>query len=129
VAHVLDQTGKKAKPRLNGFAKRDLMALERVREAIHAAPYRDFTLQQLASDAGMSLSSLKAKFPKAFGQTVFAYLRGVRLDYARDRIVHDGWTVSEAAHFVGYRHVGNFSKAFRIRFGVTPLEVRRRQRP
>lgn len=126
VAHLLEHTDGNPKTRFGELSTRDLLAVERVRDAIHAAPHRDFTLQQLATDAGMSLSSLKSKFPKAFGQTVFTYLRAVRLDYARDRIVQDGWTVSEAAHFVGYGHVGNFSKAFRSRFSVSPLEARRR---
>lgn len=124
LAHVLGQTREAENLRSSGLSQRDRFALGRVRDVIHAAPNREFTLQGLATEAGMSLSSLKAKFPEAFGQTVFAYLRGVRLDYARDRIVHDGWTISQAAHFAGYRHVGNFSKAFRRRFGVRPVDVR-----
>ena len=124
LAHVLGQTGGTETSRRGSLSQRDRFALERVRDVIHAAPNTEFTLQGLATEAGMSLSSLKTKFPEAFGQTVFAYVRGVRLDYARDRIVHYGWTVSQAAHFAGYRHVGNFSKAFRERFGFRPADVR-----
>ena len=124
LAHVLEQTKETETPRSGGLSRRDRLALQRVRDVIHATPHKDFTLQELATEAGMSLSSLKAKFPEAFGETVFSYLRGVRLDYAREHIIQSGWTVAQAAHFAGYRHVGNFSKAFRTRFGVTPANAR-----
>lgn len=103
---------------------RDVLALGRVRDAIHADPARAFTLASLATEAGMSVSSLKAKFPIAFGEPVIAYLRGIRLDYVRNRIAQDGWSLAMAAHFAGYRHQGNFSKAFKRRFGHSPSTKR-----
>ncbi|MEM6898547.1 MAG: AraC family transcriptional regulator [Pseudomonadota bacterium] len=123
IAHVLGQTQMVEDENFNGLSHQDRSAVKRVRDLIHEMPNRDFTLLELANEAGMSLSSLKAKFPIAFNETVFGYLRGVRLDYAREQISQNGWTVTQAAHFVGYRHVGNFSKAFRRRFGVNPKDM------
>ncbi|MEM6682224.1 MAG: AraC family transcriptional regulator [Pseudomonadota bacterium] len=124
LAHVFGQRSDTNRSHPSHLSHRDHLALQRVRDVIHAAPGRDFTLQDLATEAGMSLSSLKVKFPQAFGQTVFAYLREVRLTYAYERIVNEGWTITQAAHFAGYRHMGNFSKAFRRRFGIKPVDAR-----
>mgnify|MGYP001797142788 CR=1 FL=1 len=123
LAHILLQCDGNSRREQNDVSDRDRLALMRVRGAIHAHPSYPFTLQGLASEACMSISSLKAKFPRVFGETVFSYIRGVRLDHARDRIVEDGWAVSQAAHFVGYRHHGNFTKAFHRRFGIRPVDL------
>ena len=95
-----------------------------VRNLIEASPSTDFTLSGLAKEAGLSASALKAKFPIAFGQPVFDYLRDVRLSRARQGIEEEGWTVSEAAYFAGYKHRNNFAMAFRRKFGVAPSALK-----
>lgn len=104
---------------------RDYAKLLTVRDMIDANPSSNFTLEELARDAGLSISTLKAKFPVAFGQPVFAYLRDVRMTMARDAIEKEGWTVSEAAYFVGYKHPSNFTIAFRRKFGMAPSALRK----
>lgn len=96
-----------------------------VRDMIETSPSTDFTLSALAREAGLSASVLKAKFPLAFGQSVFEFLRDVRLGRARQGIEEEGWTVSEAAYFAGYKHRSNFAMAFRRKFGVAPSALKR----
>ena len=95
-----------------------------VREILTAAPDCTHHLSDLAREAGMSVTSLKTKFPAVFGQPVFEYLRDVRMERARQGLEQEGWTVSQAAYFVGYRHASNFSTAFRRRFRVSPSDIR-----
>ncbi len=97
-----------------------------VRDRLLADPAAEVTLGDLAREAGMSLTALKSKFPAAFGVPVFSFLRDVRLQHAKKRMEDDGWTVSQAAFFVGYRHQSNFSTAFRRKFGIAPSDLRRR---
>lgn len=104
---------------------RDRARLQRVRDMIVANPEAHFTLDGLAREAGMSMTVLKTKFSALFGQSVFSFLRDVRLSYAKEGLENEGWSVSQAAHFVGYRHHSNFSTAFRRRYGVSPREFRR----
>jgi AraC-like DNA-binding protein len=73
----------------------------------------------------MSVSSLKAKFPLAVGQSVFGFLRSQRLERARRGLQYEGWTVKQAAYFVGYAHPSNFATAYRRKFGAAPREVHR----
>lgn len=116
-AHDLEQT------RLTASDYAKVLA---VRDRLLANPATDVTLGDLAREAGMSVTALKSKFPVAFGQPVFAFLRDIRLHHAKERMEEGGWTVSQAAFFVGYRHQSNFSTAFRRKFGITPSDIRRK---
>lgn len=99
---------------------RDRSRLQRVRDIIEATPQEEHSLGDLAREAGISVATLKRKFPQVFGTSVIAYLRDVRLDRAHDGICNRGWSIAEAAHFAGYAHASNFTTAFRRRHGVTP---------
>lgn len=109
-------------PADRGLSQRDRQLLERVRERLHDAPGEDHTLEALARLACMSPSTLRAKFQAAYQQSVFGWLRERRLEVARQRLAQ-GWSVQQAAHFVGYRHATNFATAFRERYGVAPSEL------
>lgn len=102
---------------------RDKKKMQQVYDRICDQPQAAHTLADLAQDAGVSVTLLKTKFQAVFGKTVFSALRDVRLDLARDGLKREGWTVSQAAFFVGYKHQSSFSKAFHRRFGVWPSEV------
>ena len=106
------------------LSRQDYVKLLRVRDMLMSQPERNFTLGEIAGEAGMSVTVLKAKFSAVFGQPVFAFLRDVRMHRARDGLENKGWTVSQAAYFVGYRHPTNFSTAFRRKFGIAPKEFR-----
>lgn len=102
----------------------DLARMIRVRDRMLAEPDADYSLAMLATDAGVSVTVLKEQFRAVFGRSVFDTLRDIRLDRARS-LIEGGWSVSQAAAYVGYRHPGNFSTAFRRRFGHAPSTTRR----
>lgn len=105
-----------------GLTQRDRQLLERVRERLHEAPGEDHTLDDLARLACMSPSTLRAKFHAVYHRSVFSWLRERRLEVARQQLAR-GWSVQQAAHFVGYRHATNFATAFRERYGVAPSQL------
>lgn len=96
-----------------------------IRDRLLAEPHRDHRLVDLARDVGICVTALKTKFHGVFGQSVMSYLRDARLDRARDGITREGWTVSQAAYLVGYRHQSSFSVAFQRRFGFPPSKLPR----
>ena len=98
------------------------MRLERVRERIAAQPEAEYSLTELASLAAMSPSSLRSKFKACYGLTLFDFLKVQRLDRARDYLLQ-GFSVQQAAHFVGYSYATNFTTAFRKHFGVAPSSL------
>lgn len=126
LARALSGNGSEETMSTDRVSPRDRAKVLQVRDRLLAEPEGDHTLCDLARDAGLSVSALKAKFPQVLGQPVFGFLRDARLQRAHDGIALEGWTVSQAAYLVGYRHQSNFSIAFRRKFGVAPSEVRRR---
>lgn len=102
-----------------------VMKVLRVRDKILSELDRRHRLCDLAQFAGMSVTALKCKFQAVVGQPVFSFLRDQRLDRARQGLEREGWTVGQAAYFVGYRHATNFATAFRKRFGVSPAAAPR----
>ena len=79
----------------------------------------------LAREAGVSVTTLKTKFNAVFGQSVAAFLRDTRLATARVGIAEKGWTISQAAYLVGYKHQSSFSVAFRRKYGIWPSDLPR----
>lgn len=119
LAHGLDALGR-AGPSGRALTAGERRRLQRLCELLDAEPMASYTLVQLARESGFSLSALKDKFQRHTGQTVFDYLRGQRLQRARQGLLREGWSVKQAAYLCGYRHPANFSTAFRRQFGVPP---------
>ncbi len=99
--------------------------MQRLRALMLAAPEADYTLKGLAREGGIGISVLKDHFVRAFDQTVFGFLRDLRLDRAYRGLMDEEWTVAQAAFHAGYRHPTNFATAFRRRFGTAPSGLRR----
>lgn len=82
------------------------------------------SLKHLASEVGVSVSKLKLLFQQVCGIPPFGYLRRLRMERARELLVHRRMNVTEAAYEVGYASLSHFSKAFTDRYGISPSQVR-----
>jgi AraC family transcriptional regulator, activator of mtrCDE len=98
--------------------------LARALQAILERPSERFTVQILASIAGMSRSAFAARFAQAFGQTPMNLLRSARLRRARELLATTDIPVTQIAHNVGFSSRSNFSHAFRTAYGVDPTMLR-----
>ena len=91
---------------------------ERIDREYTSAP----SISTLAHDYGVSPSKLTGDFKKQYGMPLHAYIIECRLCEAA-RLLRTGmYTVGEVAETVGYVKAGQFSEAFRRRFGVLPRE-------
>lgn len=82
------------------------------------------TAEQMAAAAGMSVRGLQAAFQRAHSCTPTAYLRGIRLQMARDLLETGAVeSVRDAALAVAMPHLGRFAAAYRSEFGVLPRDV------
>ena len=93
--------------------------LDRVVEAIHAEPGREWTVERLAGVGAMSRSAFAERFRSAIGRSPGDYVTEVRIEAAK-RMLDAGRSVSETSRELGYASDEGFSRAFRRRTGLTP---------
>lgn len=96
----------------------------RALSAMHADPFRRWTVQSLAEIAGMSRSIFAERFAAAVGEPPLRYLSRWRLTIAADLLRSGGLKVTEAAYQSGYASDAAFSRAFKAHFGYAPSEAR-----
>jgi AraC-like DNA-binding protein len=102
-----------------------------VADAVRADPVGDHTTQRLARLVGVSERTLQLTFARSTGCSPMAYVRGLRLELARERLLTTSTgppTVLDVATGCGFGHAGRFAAAYRARFGEAPSETLRRVR-
>ena len=82
----------------------------------------NFTAEELARTAGMSLSSFKRKFKKQFGMSPGKWLREQRIARAEGMLKNLNKNISDIAFELGYSDAAAFSKSFKSETGVSPTE-------
>ena len=96
----------------------------RALSAMHADPFRRWTVQSLAEVAMMSRSIFAERFTAAVGEPPLRYLARWRLTIAADLLRNGRLKVTEAAARSGYASDAAFSRAFKAQFGYAPSEAR-----
>jgi len=94
-------------------------------QLMHDAPARGWTLDVLASGAGMSRSALAARFLQLVGETPMQYLTMWRMQIARKLLAQTALSTAAIAERVGYQTDAAFSKAFKRSTGIGPGAYRR----
>ncbi|WP_192035331.1 AraC family transcriptional regulator N-terminal domain-containing protein [Halomonas sp. YLGW01] len=97
----------------------------RVLAQMHADVTREATVEALAREANMSVSSFHQHFKQVTRATPLQYLKRLRLIKARLLLSHDDLNVGQTAEAVGYRSTAQFSRDYKRAFGASPLKDRR----
>lgn len=77
---------------------------------------------RLASQAGMSPTTLHHQFRAMTATSPMQYLKTLRLHQALRLMLHEGLGAAEACYRVGYGSPSQFSREFKRLFGATPRE-------
>lgn len=99
----------------------DVERLHHAREILIQQIDNPPSLLALARLVRLDDCKLKWGFRRLFGTTVFGYLHEYRMERSRQLLTAGQMSVIEAAYAVGYNSLPSFSKAFRKRFGSSPL--------
>lgn len=94
--------------------------LSKAINAIHANPSRKWTVEDLASEAGLSRTAFAVKFKAVTGTAPLAYLTEHRMLVAASALVSDSEPISKIAYAVGYTNESSFSIAFKRVMGASP---------
>lgn len=102
------------------LSKFDMIKIETVDYILKKDLVNVPTLLELARISGMSHTKLNKSFKKVYGNTVFNYLRELRLDEAKRLLLEDKFSITEIAFETGWSSPSHLIKEFTNKFYLTP---------
>ena len=99
--------------------------LRQVIQLLHAQLHKNWTVDSMASSAGMSRSAFAARFKLVVGQSPLEYLTVWRVHRASVLMRRTDSNVAKIAKGVGYASESAFTKVFKKVMQTTPSEFRR----
>lgn len=94
--------------------------------AIHGEPEQPWSVDSLASKAGLSRSVFAERFAARLGRTPMSYLAAWRLQIAARLLRETDLSVSEIYQRLGYGSAASFDRAFKRGHRLSPSAYRRR---
>lgn len=82
------------------------------------------TVSDLANISGRSLSSFNRDFKDAYQETPKKWLQDKKLSRAKELLLGKELSVTDVALTIGYDNVSAFIKAFKLKYGVTPKQIK-----
>jgi AraC family transcriptional regulator, ethanolamine operon transcriptional activator len=106
------------------------VAVRMAREFIHSRLSEPLRLSELCRHAQLKIRSLEYGFREVTGLTPIAYIRSLRLNAVRRALLQETparhRSISEIAMDTGFWHLSQFARDYRLFFGETPTQTRRR---
>lgn len=100
-------------------------AISRALQRLHTEVERDWSLESLAREVGLSRTALANRFREDLGETPMGYLRRLRMLRASQRLLETDLPLERIATEVGYSDAFGFSRVFKKTLGKSPREFRR----
>jgi AraC-like DNA-binding protein len=88
---------------------------------LHREPARDWTVEDLARQAGLSRSTFAERFTQLVGMPPMQYLARWRMQVAAGLLASDDRKIAAVALEVGYESEAAFSRAFKALVGCSPV--------
>jgi AraC family transcriptional regulator, alkane utilization regulator len=92
---------------------------------MHSDIARDWSVDELGREAGISRSALADRFVRVIGVAPIQYLARWRMYVAAQKLRSDGIPLGQVAEAVGYASEAAFSRAFKKTFGSAPAAWRK----
>lgn len=113
--------GSGSSPLLDNLGDRRIV---RAAAAMIRAPNEPHRIGALADLSGMSRSSFMAHFTREYGKTPGEFLQSVRMHSAGRLLLTSGMPIKKVAASVGYASRSQFSRTFKLTFGLDPSAYR-----
>jgi AraC-like DNA-binding protein len=114
--------------RANVQAQRLLPYMERLSPVLtymHDNMLNPMTREELANLVNLSPTRFYALFKEAVGVSPTDYIQNVRMQQAQRLLLNSGVSVHDIARSCGYPNAFYFSRLFKRRFGISPLQYRK----
>ena len=101
--------------------------LQNLRLTIQSEPHKQYNPAAIASSLGISLSYFQHLYSSLFGLPFQADLIRLRIESAKELLLHSNLTVEQIALMCGYSGEVHFYRQFKKYTGMTPTAFRRQQ--
>ncbi|WP_375325527.1 helix-turn-helix domain-containing protein [Flagellimonas sp. GZD32] len=108
--------------------KRELKQVRNFAKKLEKHIAKDFTLEEIAAETGLTQAKLQEGFKLLYNNTVTEYIRNTRLEVARDLIANSEMNISEVVYSIGFTSRSYFSKIFKEKYGISPSEFKNSKR-
>lgn len=125
IVHVARKLGRLAKPSRTQHAPASGQLVSAAKEYVLKHAAEDITLGEIAWHVGKGEEHLARVFKRETGQSVFTYVREIRLNQAKTLLLNPALTQSEIAQQCGFHSLSFFSRIFRQHVGMPPSHYRR----
>ena len=95
---------------------------------MHRDPAREWTVEGLAKDVGLSRTRLAERFRHFLGLSPIAYLTDWRMRIAAEALERTDKSVVEVAMDVGYNSEAAFNRAFKRAYNAPPAQFRQQKK-
>ena len=89
---------------------------------------RNFTVNDVAAEVGISRRNLEVKFRRSTGRTILAEIQRIRLEHAKRMLRDTEIPIPQIAAASGYNSASYLTQVFRKEVGITPAKYRTRFR-
>jgi len=104
----------------NYLSTQDTLNLSKVEHHLCSNYKQEFPgIEKLSRISAMSPTSLKTKFKKYYGETLFGYYQKNKLEHAR-KLLDNKVPVKVVATEIGYSNPSHFTLAFKKEYGFSP---------
>lgn len=103
----------------------ELKTIKLLAQQIDEEPSRQYSLNQLSQDSGLSQAKLQDGFRFLYLRTVNEYIRQVRLEAARELMNKSDLNISQIVYSLGLTSRSYFSKIFKEKYGLTPNQYKK----
>ncbi|MDH8702729.1 AraC-like DNA-binding protein [Dysgonomonadaceae bacterium PH5-43] len=118
----LSQANPRFLQQLVNFNRNEARDLMNTLELYYLQPY---TLEELASISGRSLSSFRREFESIFHMTPAKWIQEKRLQKAKELFLSTQLTIADVCYEVGYENASHFSRLYKSHFGYSPSETKK----
>ncbi len=98
------------------------------KQIIEANLFSQLTIEQLAEQSNLSVSSFKREFSKLYNDTPANYIRNKKLEKAAELLLISDERITDIAFECGFNDLATFTKNFSDKFHITPSNYRQERK-
>ncbi len=86
--------------------------------------FKTITLEDMAEHFHLSAPYISKYFKERSGETFADYLQSIKMKKAKTYLKNSNMTIENIAYSVGYQNVEHFSRLFKKKYGMAPIQYR-----